>query len=75
VWPYHQGWSPAGKPVKERHKEEFCGHVPAYFTKEADLEAETSVRGVFNVLSRRVTEGEIEDIKHILPPELCDLWP
>ena len=25
-------------------------------------------------LSRRITEGEIEDIKHILPPELRDLW-
>jgi uncharacterized protein (DUF2267 family) len=72
---YYEGWSPAGKPVKERHKEEFCGHVQAYFTQEADLDAEKIVRGVFNVLSRRVTEGEIEDIKHILPPELRDLWP
>jgi uncharacterized protein (DUF2267 family) len=49
--------------------------VQAYFTKEPDLDAEKIVRGVFNVLSRRVTEGEIEDIKHILPPELRDLWP
>jgi uncharacterized protein (DUF2267 family) len=72
---YYEGWSPAGKPVKERHKEEFCAHVKEYFTKEEDIDAEKIVRGVFKVLSKRVTEGEIEDIKHILPPELRDLWP
>jgi uncharacterized protein (DUF2267 family) len=30
---------------------------------------------VFKMLSRRITEGEIEDIKQIMPPELRDLWP
>jgi uncharacterized protein (DUF2267 family) len=49
--------------------------VKAYFTNEEDIGPETIVRGVFNVLSRRITEGEIEDIKHILPPELRELWP
>ncbi|HSF29277.1 MAG TPA: DUF2267 domain-containing protein [Candidatus Tectomicrobia bacterium] len=72
---YYEGWTPAGKPVKERHKEEFFAHVKEYFTKEQDIDAEKIVRGVFKVLSKRVTEGEIEDIKHILPPELRDLWP
>jgi hypothetical protein len=27
------------------------------------------------MLSRRITEGEIEDIKHLMPPELRDPWP
>lgn len=72
---YYEGWSPAGTPIKERHKEEFCAHVQASFKKEADIDAETIVRGVFKVLAKRITEGEIEDIKHILPPELRELWP
>lgn len=72
---YYEGWSPAGKPVKERHKEEFCAHVKEYFKKEEDIDAEQIVRGVFKVVAKRVTEGEIEDIKHILPPELRELWP
>jgi uncharacterized protein (DUF2267 family) len=33
------------------------------------------VRGVFFVLEHRVTDGEIEDVKHILPEEVRDLWP
>jgi uncharacterized protein (DUF2267 family) len=72
---YYEGWSPAGKPVKERHKEEFCAHVKEYFQKEEKIDAEKIVRGVFKMLSRRITEGEIEDIKHIMPPELRELWP
>ncbi|HXH12406.1 MAG TPA: DUF2267 domain-containing protein [Alphaproteobacteria bacterium] len=72
---YYEGWSPAGKPVKERRKEEFCAHVKEYFKKEEDIDAEQIVRGVFKVLAKRVTEGEIEDVKHILPPELRELWP
>jgi uncharacterized protein (DUF2267 family) len=72
---YYEGWSPAGKPVKERHKEEFFTHVKEYFTREEDVDAEKIVRAVFKVLSKRITEGEIEDIKHILPPELRELWP
>jgi uncharacterized protein (DUF2267 family) len=72
---YYEGWSPAGKPVRERHKEEFCAHVKAYFQREEDIDAEKIVRGVFKMLSRRITAGEIEDIKHIMPPELRQLWP
>jgi uncharacterized protein (DUF2267 family) len=32
-------------------------------------------RAVFTVLAGRVTEGEIEDVKHLLPTELRKLWP
>ncbi len=72
---YYEGWSPAGKPLKERRKEEFLAHVQEYLRREGDIDAEKIVHGVFKVLSKRVTEGEIEDIKQILPPELRDLWP
>jgi hypothetical protein len=36
------------------------------FMNHGDM-AKRIVRAVFNVLSKRITEGEIEDIKHILP--------
>jgi uncharacterized protein (DUF2267 family) len=49
--------------------------VKEYFQKEENIDAEKIVRGVFKMLSRRITEGEIEDIKHIMPPELRELWP
>jgi len=72
---YYEGWSPAGKPVKDRHKEDFVAHVQRYFRKDEDINPERIVRAVFKVLWKRVTAGEIEDIKQILPPELRLLWP
>jgi uncharacterized protein (DUF2267 family) len=52
--------------------EELCAHVQESFQEE-DSEAEKIVRGVFNMLSRRITAGEIEGIRHIMPPELREL--
>jgi uncharacterized protein (DUF2267 family) len=72
---YYEGWNPTGKPVKERHKQEFLAHIKEAFKRQEDVDAEQMVRAVFRILSRRITEGEIEDVKHILPPELRELWP
>ena len=72
---YSEGWRPASTPSKERQQEEFCAHVQAYFTRDEDLDAETIVRGAFKMLSRHISEGEVEDIKHLMPPESRELWP
>jgi uncharacterized protein (DUF2267 family) len=34
-----------------------------------------TARAVFAVLARRVADGEIEDVKHVLPSEVRALWP
>jgi uncharacterized protein (DUF2267 family) len=73
---YYEGWTLSGKPVKERHKGEFFAHIEHDFRNdERPIDAERMVRAVFRVLSRRITEGEIADIKGILPAELRELWP
>ncbi len=73
---YYEGWKIAGKPLKERHKEEFLAHVAHDFRNDERVsDPESIVRAVFRVLSRRVTAGEIADIKGILPAELRELWP
>ena len=69
---YYEGWTPA-KPVEKMHKEEFLQRVRNHFNEEID--AERIVRTVFGIISRRITEGEMEDIKAILPQDLEELWP
>jgi uncharacterized protein (DUF2267 family) len=61
--------------VKERHQEEFLNHVKSYFKTDDKVVPEKVVRAVFRVLSRHVTEGEIADIKQILPATLREMWP
>jgi uncharacterized protein (DUF2267 family) len=72
---YYEGWDPTGKPIKERRKESFLARIEGYFSDDESVDPEQVARAVFAVLEHRVTEGEIEDLKHILPAELRELWP
>src|SRR5579875_2072450 len=72
---YYEGWDPSHKPLKERHKEEFLAHIRQELRGEPEPDTERIARAVFAVLARRVTEGEIEDVKHLLPAEIRELWP
>jgi uncharacterized protein (DUF2267 family) len=72
---YYEGWTLSGKPLRERHKDEFLAHIRQIFRDDDTVDAEDLVRAVFRVLSRRIAEGEIADIKGILPAQLRELWP
>jgi uncharacterized protein (DUF2267 family) len=71
---YYEGWDPSGKPVKERHRDEFLTRISQELTPYS-IDAEQVARAVFLVLANRISEGEIEDIEHVLPREIRDLWP
>jgi uncharacterized protein (DUF2267 family) len=72
---YYEGWDPTDKPLKQRHKEQFLARIEEQFKDDDRIDPEVVVRAVFFVLEHRVTEGEIEDVKQILPAEIRDLWP
>ena len=72
---YYERWSPNGKPVKERKKEDFLGHIAAAFPGRADIYPENLAWAVFKVLQRHVSAGEIGDVKHVLPAPIRSLWP
>jgi uncharacterized protein (DUF2267 family) len=72
---YFEGWDPTGKPVKERHLEQFLGRVGSYFKEDERVIPEEVARAVFKILSKHITEGEIRDVKRVIPGELRMLWP
>jgi uncharacterized protein (DUF2267 family) len=72
---YFEGWRPAGKPLKERHRKEFLAHIEQAFRSDFAVEPERVARAVFRVLSHHVSAGEMEDVALILPAELRDLMP
>jgi uncharacterized protein (DUF2267 family) len=71
---YYEGWDPTGKPLKERHKEEFLSRINQEL-RPYTIDPEQVARAVFLVLANRISEGEIEDVEHVLPREIRDLWP
>lgn len=71
---YYEGWTPSGKPIK-RSREEFLTAISEGFQNDPAIDPERVVRSVFAVMAKRVSEGEIEDIKSALPEEIRELWP
>lgn len=71
---FYEGWHPAGKPLKERKKEEFLNHVAQAFPNDLELDFDEVTRAVFQVIARHVTSGEIHDVKRLLPKDIRELW-
>jgi uncharacterized protein (DUF2267 family) len=72
---YYEGWKLTGKPKKERHKSDFLDHITAVFRDDDTVDPEKVMRAVFKVLARHISQGEIENVKHLLPRTLQELWP
>lgn len=70
---YYHDWTPRGKPLKIRDRQEFLDLVAERLMREHD--PEEACRAVFSVLERQMPGGEIEDVKGMLPEPIRDLWP
>lgn len=72
---YYEGWRPVQELIK-MHREEFLLRVEEQLTGGAsELDPEVVVRAIFQILTRRISRGEIEQVEQTLPKDLRDLWP
>ncbi len=72
---FYEGWQPDAVPVKDRTKEAFLAHVFKAFINDQSVDPERLTRCVLKVAAKHVSEGEVEDIRAILPRSLHDLFP
>lgn len=72
---YFEGWSPANKPVKMKPND-FLDRVQSLLEPAiGGLGVETCVAAVLHVLGKRISAGEIADIRGALPKQFESLWP
>jgi uncharacterized protein (DUF2267 family) len=71
---YYEGWVPSDTPLKVRHKDQFIALIERQFGDD-EVDTDLVARGVFAVLSRRIADGEIEDVRRVLPAEIRELLP
>jgi uncharacterized protein (DUF2267 family) len=64
---FFEGWVPAGKPLRVRHREEFLALVREKYAPREDVPADIIVTATFRVLDRHVSAGELGDIMVSLP--------
>jgi uncharacterized protein (DUF2267 family) len=72
---YYEGWNPVHTPEKIRDRDEFLQKVAAFFTQEPGVDAEHMVRAVFKIMFFKLDEGQVEQVKNILPKEISSLYP
>ena len=70
---FYEGWQPNAVPVKDRTKEAFLTHVFKAFPNDPSVDPERLTYAVMKVVKSHVSEGEIDDIRAILPRPLREL--
>ena len=71
---YYENWKPSALPQRTKSKEQFFQRIQDAFPNET-VDAESIVRAVFKLLHFRISEGEVQDIRGMLPPAIAELWP
>ena len=71
---YYERWKPAAQPKKLRSLEEFLQEITPLLNPGIS-DPEGAARAVFALLQRRITRGEIDDVRHMLPKPIEALWP
>ncbi len=72
---YYEQWRPAATPVKNRSVGEFVARVNQSFRRDPLAEPALAVMAVFQLLTMKITEGEIDDVRRCLPEQIRNIWP
>lgn len=72
---YYEGWAFRAKPKFAKRKEEFLDSIRQHYYNNPDVDLERLACHVFDILSRHVTAGEIQDVVNCLPRDVKALWP
>lgn len=72
---YWEAYRPTGKPEKLRSKDEFLQKVATEFATAQPMDPEACVRAVFGVLERHIPDGEMSDIRQMMPEAVRAMFP
>lgn len=72
---YYESWVPAAVPHKETTKADFLNCVSNNLHNAISrIEPEKATKAVLQFLDKKISEGQIKDIKSELPAEILTLW-
>jgi uncharacterized protein (DUF2267 family) len=71
---YYDQFEPSKLPTECRNRDEFVAEVAEWLTDTRPVDPNDAIRAVFRVLSRHISEGQIEKVREALPRELRQMW-
>ena len=72
---YFEGWKPSATPVKGRSAQEFYKSVADTLRNNVTIGPDRAVSATFQLLDRKISAGEMDDVKRMMPAEIRELWP
>lgn len=71
---YYDQFEPSKLPTDCDNREEFVAEVAEWLSDIRPVDPDQAVRSVFKVLSRHISEGQINHVKEALPRSLRQSW-
>ncbi len=71
---YWEDWDPHAS-TKLRHRADFLDAIHAGFRHDSTIQPEAVAHAVFKVMGAHISEGELSDVRGMLPHDLRDLLP
>ena len=72
---YWENYRPSGKPERYRTRDEFLKRVEDALEGAVFMNPEGAARAVFDVIERRIPEGQVQDIIRMIPDEMRTMFP
>lgn len=72
---FFEGWVPKNTPIKERNAEDFVAFISNQMGETPEYRGREDIKYVFDLLNARLSRGEVEDIRAVLPEPISGLWP
>jgi uncharacterized protein (DUF2267 family) len=72
---FYDQWRPGAPSARKRSRAAFVGRVQESFKNDPLAEPAREITTVFELLSNKITAGEIADVRGGLPEEIRELWP
>jgi uncharacterized protein (DUF2267 family) len=71
---YYDQFEPGKMPSEFRSREEFIAEVAEWLSDTRPVDPEEAIRSVFRVLSRHISEGQINTVRDALPKSVRQMW-
>ena len=71
---YYDQFEPGKMPSEFRSREEFIAEVAEWLSDTRPVDPEEAIRSVFRVLSRHISEGQINKVRDALPKNVRQMW-
>jgi uncharacterized protein (DUF2267 family) len=71
---YYDQFEPGKMPSECRSRDEFVAEVAEWLSDTRPVDPEEAIRSVFRLLSRHISEGQVNKVRDALPKSIRQMW-